>query len=215
MALRGDFATLAMDDSSLARGTDGTFSADDRWTLTSETVDFEAQGVAPQHVLLITGPRDLTNNQKLRFAVDSVAGNAVTLRRINMALRQGQPIAPVGGMSGIHFDVLTFAADIDVASFRLKQLFAIDERIVFRASSWIYEGNEDLYRPLREACVQAVLRDVYEREQRDQTNAGDFARKAALASKRYQQAVDAIRLRWGPTGVSNSPTDIFSTRITR
>lgn len=213
--MRGDFCTLAMADSSLASGADGAFSADDRWTIASATVDFEAQGVAAQHVLVVTGPRGLVQGKPLRFAVDSVAGNAATLRRVGMGAGAGQPPAPPGGMSGVAFEVPTFGPDIDAASFRLKQRFAIDERVAYRSSSWIYRGDEDLYRTLREACCQAVLRDVYERESRDQQGAGDFARKASLAARRYQEALDAVNLRWGQQGTSNPPTNAFSTRLGR
>lgn len=211
----GDFATLCPQWQLLASGTDGSFAADAQWVLTSASCDFQAQGVAAQNVIILKAPRASFPGQSMLYAVDSVAGNSVTLRIIGQSLNVGQPPSPSAGMSGVAFSIPTLGPQIDEATYRLKQMFAIDEEIFYRSSDWLYQGAEDIYRVFRDATVFSVLADAYESQMRDQVENGDFARKAKRYKMRREEAIAQINARWGPLGNSAEPSNIFGCRITR
>src|SRR4051794_19838920 len=108
VALRAsaDFAILCPKDQCLASGRDGGFTGD-RWTLSSPTVDFLANGLTPGHVVRLTQPVNLFKPPGEAFVVVSVAPNAVTLRRKGQPAGVGQPAAPVEGASNVEFAVTT------------------------------------------------------------------------------------------------------------
>lgn len=212
---RRDFVLLCPEWQSMAKGTDGAFADGAPWVLTSDSADFQAQGVGPQNIVVLSGPKGIYRGDGLLYAVESVSGNAATLRVVGMPVGVGQPPAPTSGLTGVSFEMPTLQPQIDEATYAIKRRFAIDENIFFRSSDWAYQGAEDDYRTFREACCWATLADAYAMETRDESNAGDFARKAKLAAARRDAAIERIQVRWGPLGNSSPPTDIFAARICR
>lgn len=212
--IRGDYAMLAPKWQTLADGGDGTFSADAPWVLSSDSVNFQANGVAAQNVVVLSSPASAFPGGGHLFAVDSVSGNSVTLRRVGFPLNIGQPPG-ASGLSTVKFSVPSLGPQIDEATYRLKDRFALDEQIFYRSSAWIYQGTEDAYRCLRDACVFTVIADAYEAESRDQTDSGDFARKARVFAGRRDEALGRVQIRFGPTGASEQSTTFFSTKTSR
>ena len=94
IALRAsaDFAILCPKDQCLAYGLDGVFT--DPWTLTSPSVDFQGNGLIPGLIVRLTQPVTLYKPPGEAFAVDSVAPNAVVLRRkgqLSERVQKGRP----------------------------------------------------------------------------------------------------------------------------
>lgn len=211
---RGDYASLANSSEQLAAGADGVISSGTPWQLTSATIDFEAQGVQAQNVVLLTNgtPRGSFPGSGRYFAVDSASSTTLTLRVIGKPLNVGQPPA-IAGATGVTFVVNTFQTLLEDASWDLKQRFSLDEAIPFRASQWMYAGVEDPLRDLRAACVLQALLKAYQAEAR--TEKGDWAMKISRVSREYQEVLDRVQIRWGPWGNSQEPTSLFSLRISR
>jgi hypothetical protein len=211
----GDYMTLCPQSSVMAAAADGAFASGAPWVLTSATVDFQQQGVVPQCVVVLTLPRPNFPGGGHLLAVDSVAGNSCTLRRVGQPLGIGQPPAPSTGLSGVTFEIRTLKPQIDEASYRIKSRFTIDEQIPYRTSDWIYRGAEDPYRVLRDVVVFTVLADCYESQTRDQTENGDFARKAKRYRFRLEEALAQAQVRWGPFGNSSPPSSLMGCKLSR
>jgi hypothetical protein len=204
----GDFVVLCPNWQQMAAGTDGVFAAGFPWVLTSATADFEGNGVQPNHVVQLTGPKAQYPGGGQLLAVDSVSGNSVTLRRLHKDLNSGQPPASAAGLAGVTFAINTLDPQIEEASFDLKRQFGIDENIAYRASTWVYDERD-----LRIATVLAVLYDRYTAEAR--TDRGDFARKITLIKSQLEQVLSRVQIRWGPFGNSAEPSTKFSCKISR
>ncbi len=142
------------------------------------------------------------------FAIDSVSGSAVTLRRLHKDLNVGQPPAPSAGLTGVTFTISTLDPQIEEASFDIKRRFGIDENIAYRSSSWIYDQRD-----LRMATVLTVLLARYTQEAR--TDKGDWARKINLIKTELDVVLDRVQVRWGPLGNSAEPATIFSCKVSR
>ena len=162
--------TLAPSWQCMAKGTDGVFNSGYPWVLNSASVDFLAQGVAPNQVVCLSGPKANYPGGGDLLAIDSVAANAITLRRPYKDLNVGMPPGPAAGLTNVTFNVTTFDPQIEDASFDIKRRFGIDENITFRDSSWIYDLHD-----LRMAVVLSVLYDRYTAELR--SDRGDWVRK--------------------------------------
>ena len=167
----GDFITLCPAWQQMAAGTDGYFSAAAGWVLNSTATDFGANGVAPNQVVVLSGPKSTFPGSGQLLAIDSVSGNAITLRRLHQDLNVGNPPGPAAGLTGVTFSINTMGPQIEEVSYDLKQRFGIDENITFRYSTWIYD-----LRVLRMATILTVLKQRYRAETR--TERGDFALKA-------------------------------------
>ncbi len=212
IALRAsaDFAILCPKDQCLAYGTDGAFS--DPWTLTSQSVDFQANGLAPGLIVRLTQPVSLYKPPGEAFAV--VSANAVTLRRKGQPAGVGQPAGSPGTATGIEFTALTLGPQIARASYDLNRRYGIDDLIAGRRSC-------DLFDPLevREATVLTVLyRQYLEMSRGPQEKADTFAAKSSL----YKQELDDLLARtvvhWAASRVvpaAAQSTSRFSTRISR
>jgi len=85
-----DFAALSPHHQCLARGTDGVIAAASPWTLTSATVNFATNGVASGNVVVLTLKNVFVASGEA-FAVDTVSGNSINLRRLGQATGVGQP----------------------------------------------------------------------------------------------------------------------------
>lgn len=215
IAAAADFAVLAQRASILAKGDDGSFAADAPWVLDSDTVNFQAQGVAAQDVVSLSGPPGaFPGSGSYLYAVDSASGTSCTLRLLGGAPGYGQPPG-AAGLSLVKFSVPSLFAQIDQACYRIKSRFAIDDAIFYRSSTWLYQGVEHAYREFRDAIVFETMADLYEQNSRDQTDQGDFARKAARYRRRADEAIGRVSARWGPTGASEQSTTFFSTKTSR
>ncbi|MGO9920969.1 MAG: hypothetical protein ACLQIB_40560 [Isosphaeraceae bacterium] len=205
----GDWFLLAPGWQQMAAGTDGYFNSGSPWVLNSTAVSFTSNGVNPNQVVQLSGPKaNFPGSSGQLFAIDSVSGNSVTLRRLHKDLNVGQPPAPAAGLTGVTFTINTLDPQIEEASFDIKRRFGIDENIVYRDSSWIYDQRD-----LRMATVLTVLLARYTQEAR--TDKGDWARKINLIRTELEIVIDRVQVRWGPLGNSAEPTTLFSCKISR
>ncbi len=204
----GDFVTLAPAWQRMAVGTDGVFSSGTPWVLTSSSVNFGTNGVTPNQVIALTGPKSSYPGGGDLLAIDSVSGNSLTLRRPHKDLNIGSPPGPPAGLTGVSFSITTFDPQIEEASFDIKRRFGIDENITFRDSTWIYD-----LRDLRMVVVLTVLYDRYTAELR--SDRGDWARKMGHIRNLRDEILDRVQVRWGPYGNSAEASTIFNCKISR
>jgi hypothetical protein len=204
----GDFMTLAPTWQCMAKGTDGFFDSGQPWVLNSTSVNFQTQGVAPNQVVCLSGPKANYPGGGDLLAIDSVSANAITLRRPYKDLNIGNPPGPSAGLTGITFNITTFDPQTAQATFDIKRRFGIDENITFRDSSWIYDLQD-----LRVAVVLSVLYDRYTAELR--SDRGDWVRKMSHIKNKRDEIIDRVQVRWGPYGNSSEPSTIFSCKISR
>ncbi len=204
----GDFAVLVPSWQIQAAGTDGVFAPASPWTMTSASADFAAYGVAPNQVVWLTAPKAFYPGGGQLLAIDSVATGQVVLRRPYKDLHVGQPPAPIAGLTGVTFSVMTLDPQIDNASFDIKRRFSVDETIVGRSSSWVFD-----LRDLRMATVLSVLLDRYTQEQRTAT--GDFPLKVGRIRQQLDDVLARVQVRWGPRGASAEPSSLTSCKISR
>ena len=133
---------------------------------------------------------------------------SLTLRRLHKDLNVGQPPAPAAGLANVTFTINTLDPQTEEASFDIKRRFGIDENIVERTSSWIYD-----LRDLRMATVLSVLVARYTQETRG--DKGDFPRKLEQIKVELNQVLDRVQVRWGPFGNSEEPSTLFSCKLSR
>ncbi len=204
----GDFVMLCPLWQQMGSGVDGVFAANAPWVLSSASVDFQSNGVMPHQVVQLTTPKSQYPGSGQLLAIDSVSGLSLTLRRLHKDLNVGQPPAPASGLTGVTFTINTLDPQTEEASFDIKRRFGIDELIVDRTSSWVYD-----LRDLRMATVLTVLHDRYTVEAR--SDGGDFARKIDLIKSQLSEVLDRVQVRWGPFGNSAEPSTLFGCKISR
>ncbi len=204
----GDFATLAPTWQCMAKGTDGVFNSGQPWILNSASVNFALQGVAPNQVVCLSGPKSSYPGGGDFLAIDSVSTNTITLRRPYKDLNIGSPPGPSAGLTGVTFNITTFDPQTAASTFDIKRRFGIDENITFRDSSWIYDIQD-----LRMAVVLSVLYDRYTAELR--SDRGDWVRKMGHIRSKRDEIIDRVQVRWGPYGNSAEPSTVFSCKISR
>ena len=204
----GDFVTLCPQWQQMAYGADGVFTGGSPWVLSSASVNFGSNGVQPNQVVQLTAPKTQYPGGGQLLAIDSVSGSSITLRRLHKDVGVGQPPAPAAGLTSVAFVVNTLDPQTEDASFDLKRRFGIDELIVERTSSWIYD-----LRDLRMATVLQVLSDRYIAEARG--DRGDFARKINIIRSQLHDVLDRIQVRWGPYGNSSEPSTLFGCKLSR
>jgi hypothetical protein len=207
----GDFALLAPPWQQMAAGTDGVFASGAPWVLTSATVNFQANGVAPNQVVQLTAPRANFPGGGQLLAIDSVASGSITLRRLHKDLNVGQPPAPSAGLTSVTFTIVTLDPQIEEASYVLKRRYAIDDttgQSANRRSSWMYDLRE-----LREATVLTVLLQRYVQETR--TDRGDFPGKIQRIRQELDDVLARVQVRWGPSGKSAEASTLFGCKLSR
>jgi hypothetical protein len=206
----GDFVTLAPSWQCMAKGTDGYFSSGTPWVLHSTATNFGTNGVTPNQVVLLSGPKSQYPGGGDLLAVDSVStdGTYLTLRRPYKDLGIGNPPAPAAGLTGITFAIQTFDPQTASASFDIKRRFGIDENITFRDSTWIYDLQD-----LRMAVVLTVLYDRYTAELR--SDRGDWVAKIKHMKNQLAEVLDRVQVRFGPYGNSSEPATIFGCKLSR
>jgi len=190
----------------MAYGADGVFAPSAPWVLTSATVNDATNGVATNRVILVSAPIGQYSGGSLLLAVDSVSGNSVTLRWLHNDLNVGQPPAPAAGLSGVTFTINTLDPQTEEAPFDIKRRFGIDENILYRSSTWVYDERD-----LRMATVLTVTYDRYTAEAR--TDRG-FQRKISMIRSQLDQVLDRVQVRWGRMAIppSHRPSSIASPR---
>jgi hypothetical protein len=204
----GDFITLCPFWQQMASGSDGYFSSGSPWVLNSTLTNFAANGVAPNQVVWLSGPKPNFPGGGQLLAIDSVLGSSVTLRRLYKDLNVGQPPAPTAGLTSVVFAINTFDPQSAEASFDIKRRYGIDENIVGRSSSWIYDLQD-----VRMATVLTVLLERYTQEARG--DKGDFPKKIGYTQTALAQILDRVQVRWGPQGNSAEPSTLFSCKLSR
>jgi hypothetical protein len=204
----GDFAMLCPDWQKLAAGTDGLFASGSPWSLSCAGVNFNAAGVVAGHVVSLRKPTTVFKGSGELLAVDAVAGNNVTLRRLGCNPGLGQPPAPVAGLTAVEFQIATLDPQIDEASFELNRRFSIDPKVPGRTPADVYD-----LRDLRQACVLTVLAQRYAAETR--STQGDFALKLTQVRQDLAEVLARLQLRWGCGGGDSHSTNWFSTRLVR
>lgn len=209
IALRawGDFMAVCPPSQKLAAGTDGAILSGDRWTLTSDTVDFEAAGIVPGHVVWLKLGNTFGSNGEI-YAVNAVSAGTVTLRRLGQTASVGQPPAPAAGLTGVSFSVLTFGPQIDVASYDANHFFGIDVISPTKSPARLYDQRE-----LQSYVVLMVLKRAYAISLKQK--AEDYALKLEQVSEELSALTARLTIRWGSDGKSEPPTSIFSTRVRR
>lgn len=202
-----DYATLCPSSNRLAYGADGVFLIGAPWVLTSATINFEANGVASGCVVAISGGTPRYRGSGELLAIDSATAGVLVLRRLGLALAVGQPPG-VGGVTGVTFEVGTFAPQIEEQSFDLNRRYGIDPGFGGREPGDAYDLRE-----LRRLCVLEVLYDRYTSANR--TSTGDWKLKIDQIGMELAELRARTSLRWGPRGDSVPPVSPFGTRITR
>jgi hypothetical protein len=215
VALRAsaDFAIICPKDQKLASGSDGAISVDDLWTLTSPTVDFQANGLQPGQIVQLTQPTAVYKPPGESFVVVSVAPKAVTLRRKGQPAGVGQPASP-GGLSSIEFLATTFGPQLALASYDLNRRYGIDDLIAGRRPCDLFDPQEIL-----EATVLTVLYRQY----LDMSRGGDersdtFAAKSRSCKQELDDLLARTVVHWSTSPGfldTSEPTTRFSTRISR
>lgn len=205
-----DYGALATRSLKLAEGDDGIFEPSQPWQLDSASVDFEGQGVASRHVILLYSPaanfgRIATGEA---FAVQAVDGTTAYLRRLGEAPGVGQPCAPSTGLEEVRFAVLTFRNQIDRASYLANRLCGIDPDVDGRAPTDLTDLRE-----LRDWTVLTVLKWAYTAAPKPEGS--DFATKLALIATELAQVEARLRVRWGSGGKAEPPTGPTNARVRR
>jgi hypothetical protein len=204
----GDFVALSPSWQRMAKGADGVFVNGAPWVLTSASVNFATNGVTPNQVVALTEPKASFRGGGDLLAIDSVVGNAITLRRAHKDLNVGDPPSPLAGLTNVAFSITTFDPQIEEASFDIKRRFGIDENLSLRNSSWVYD-----LRDLRMLTVLTVLYDRYTAELRSER--GDWVRKMGHIRNLRDEVQDRVTVRWGPQGTSAESTSVFSFKVSR
>ena len=235
----GDWWTLCPAWQQLAVGSDGEFAATDLWTLTSESVDFAGQGITVGAIINLSAPRPPFRGTGFLYAVtavagvtadppptyagyyssgywgptdvggDSLAAGSITLRQIGQAGGVGQPPAPIGGLTGVQFEIRTFGPQILSATLDVKHRAGIDENLAVRSSPYLYDPNLNI----RQLTVMTVLQRQYANECR--TDRGDFALKLRQVEQDLSEAWARFAVKWGNLGQGEAPHTMGNLRVRR
>lgn len=201
-----DWATVVPGSNRMAAGVDGVFAAGSPWVLTSASNDFVGQKVTAGMVVELRGAKVAQAPQYL--AVETVATNALTLRRPGAALGEGLGPGTAAGLTGVEFLIKTLKPQIETAAFHLNERFSVDPRLPRRTPGDIYDQ-----RIFRRLTALFVLYNQYANLNR--AKAGDFADKVDWYRAEYEAELASATLRWGPRGDDQPPTNRFGTRLVR
>ncbi len=200
----GDWDELAPLDQVLASGEDGVINAASPWLLTSASTQWSSLGLAKGNVIGLT----FDVGEPRHFAVDSVSGAGVVLRRLGMkSSGQGQP--PVtADTAAIGFEVRTFAPQIEDAAYDLNRRYGINDDFPNQAAAYLYDPRE-----LRQATVLTVLKRQYANENRAKD--GDFAAKAMMFAAELDETLARLSVHFGKLGQASEPINRFSMQYRR
>jgi hypothetical protein len=182
--------------------------------LTSTSVDFQANGLAPGHVVLLTQPVGAFKPPGDALVVDSVAPGGVHLRRKGQAPGIGQPVSPPEGLSQVEFLVTTLGPQIARSSYELNRRYGIDDLIDGRRPSDLFDPRE-----VREATVLTVLyRQYLEMSRGSDGRADAFAMKAQLYKQELDELLARTTVHWLSATGAHAVSDVttrFGTRLSR
>jgi hypothetical protein len=125
-----------------------------------------------------------------QLAVQSVATNTVTLRRIGFAASVGEP--PTAGNNTVYVCYSAYP-QLEEASYDLNERLGLQEDVSGREPTDLHD-----LRQLRRACVFSVLSCLYWAQARQSADrmADDFAAKAKRADEILGQILARLALRW-------------------
>jgi hypothetical protein len=192
------FANLAPGSQDLAAGTDGVFAEGERWTLTSATADFAAQGVAAGCVVALTKPQvSFRQPGGDLYGVAGVSGTSVALRKLGRASGVGQPPAPAAGLEGVEFRVVSFAPQVEDESTEVRRSYDLDDDA--RGLAKLMEAGEEL----RRLAALRVLRWAYTTTQALKDT--DAEAKLGLWTTGLKDLTARLQLRWGDRDAPTAP----------
>jgi hypothetical protein len=201
-----DFWALAPRHQVLASGQDGVIDGAAPWLLSSASIDFEAQGVAPGHVLAILKPARQGHDL---FAVAGVDGVTVQLRRIGAEADTGQPPATAAGLTSVSFEVRTYAPQLALSSADIRRSYRLATNSNRELTDLAEHGEE-----LRQLCTLLTLRRAYLTSQKSADS--DFSAKLGLIADQVSMIEARLSLAWGSYDAPSAPADnLFSTRARR
>lgn len=212
-----DFSVIAARSSEYAAGTDGVVEPGS-WVLTSDTEDFEAQGVSHGMMLEFKGPKKPARDPvpgtyiKTEFfmAVDSVDGHTVTLRRPGEGAGKGNPPGGSVGLTGVHFEVKSFLPQLRDTADELNILFQADESLPYHGPADIQDAKV-----FRRVTAYRVLADAYATANRGDRG-GDFDVKQAHYEGKFRDRIATVVVRWGAAGAeTHPPTNRLGMRVSR
>ena len=216
LALRAssDFSILCPRDQKVAVGEDGSFSVVDRWTLSSASVDFLAQGARAGQVVLLTKPSTSFRSPGEVFAIESVVGGAALLRRKGQPIGVGQPPSPPQGLQGVEFLIASLSPQIASATLDVNRRFGIDANpLIGRPNSLLVDPGE-----LRDSVVLTVLHRLYLDLSRETgANRDTFASKAFAIRAELDEVLARLAVHFLSTNSTNrvESTTRFQTRMSR
>lgn len=211
----GDYNLLVPEDQVIASGSDGVISSGSLWNLTSATINFANQGLANGNVIKLSHQtnRSVYGPAGDRFAVESVSGSTVTLRRLGQPANVGQPAAPTAGLASIIFQACTFYPQIEEASWEINRRYGIDEASLIGKTP----ANLADQRDLRALTVLMVLHGLYIAKARGgSAQGGEWWAKVKTVKEELDRVEGRISVRWGSQDApTHNSTTLFSGRIGR
>lgn len=207
-----DFSLLCPKDQRLAWGVDGCFTPEDRWTLQSTSVDFEAQGLVAGHVVQLLGPSANYKPPGEALVVESVSGKTLVLRRKGQLAGIGQPPGSVEGVAGVEFVVTTLGPQIERASEDVGRRLGMDAGGYSLAALPVSDQAA-----VRDVVVLTVLCRQYMAMSREMGSSQDgYAAKAEFLKAQLDERLARLVVHVGGDGDSE-PTNVsrFTTRIGR
>jgi hypothetical protein len=216
IALRAsaDFSILCPRDQKLAWGIDGAFLSSDPWTLASGSVNFLSHGLVPGQLVLLTKPTSAFRPPGELLVIATVTAGGLGLRRKGQAPGVGQPPGSSTDLTGIEFSVNTLGPQIELASYDLNRRYGIDDFLLGRRSSDLYDPKE-----VRDATVLTVLHRQYLDMSKSAEGQLDmFATKSRVIKDELDELLARVVVHWKPSnpiGDPSAPTTRFSTRISR
>lgn len=211
--LQADYTAICPRDQKLAEGTDGVIAATDRWFLTSHTVDFENQGVLPGHVVHLSKPQTVFRAPGEDLVVESTSPAGLRLRRKGQLPGVGQPPAPLEGLIGIEFLILTLSPQVLEASYDLERRFGLITPGSATGSKSLIDARE-----LREAVILSVLQRQYLELSRENGPQRDtFAAKSSVLKTELNELLSRLTLhvQSPESGGASTSMTRFHTRISR
>lgn len=205
-----DFSVLCPGSNTLASGIDGYIPASMPWRLSSPSTNFGASGINRGNVVVLSAPVTRFPGTGEMFAIESVDGNSMILRRVGQAINVGYPPGTNANMTGVVFLVQTYQPQIEDVSYYLNRQYQINPSIPARRPSQLYE-----IRDLRDACVLEVLCRRLMTEVNPSAGSSALQKYAAYREE-LSKIQGRLHLRWKPTIYGDAPTsNPFSTRIVR
>lgn len=217
----GDFLRLVPRDQDRASGTDGYFETATPWVLRSTAVPFATYGVEAGNVVALWGAAPARGSSSAAFtrfgekdsptlfAVDSVSGSTLSLRRKGEASGIGQPPGTADGITAVEFRVITLAPQIEDASYEINQRYAIDPALTARTPGDLYDARE-----LRSATVLTVLWKACLAASRQPDD--EWAKKALCHKVELDEVLARLSVHWAETTARyQRPTTRFGTRLSR